>query len=333
MPKKITLISSSPDNEWDKLVETSPHSSIFFHSSFLKSLLYSKLRYYKIFNGRELRGLLLLCVSINNESCIQDDLLVYSGICFGPPTNNQSYAQQISEQYDITSYIANYLADDYQSVDIQLPPSVQDIRPFLWHNYNSDLPKYTVIPRFTSFLNISGLLESSNYENHPIFVNSSSSRRQQIRYSIRDRINVFESDDVLKFLDLYQLTFKRQSIDVSADKLNQIGNLVQGLLDQKMAKIFFSYLATGEPASVAVFGLNNKQACYLFGANDPDYRNTPSGTAILWESFRKLSEYGFTMIDLEGVNSPKRGWFKLSFGGKLITYYQLKFTNVSSNIV
>lgn len=331
MPKKLNLISTSPDNEWDKLVERSPYSSIFFHSSFLKNLLSCNLRHYKIFNGGELRGLLLLCTSIDSASCIQNDLLVYSGICFGPPTNNQSYAQQISEQFDISSYIANYLAQEYKSVDIQLPPSVHDIRPFLWYNYNSDLPKYTAIPRFTSLLNISGLSETTNYENHPIFMNSSSSRRQQIRYSIRDRIEVHESNDVQKFLDLYQLTFKRQSIDISADKLNQTGNLVQGLLDNKMAKVFFSYLPTGEPASVAVFGLNNKQSCYLFGANDPDHRHTSSGTAILWQSFRKLAEYGCTTIDLEGVNSPNRGWFKLSFGGKLLTYYQLKFENVLSN--
>ena len=50
MPKKLNLISSSPDNEWDKLVATSPYSSIFFHSSFLKNLLSCNLRHYKIFN-------------------------------------------------------------------------------------------------------------------------------------------------------------------------------------------------------------------------------------------------------------------------------------------
>ena len=30
-------------------------------------------------------------------------------------------------------------------------------------------------------------------------------------------------------------------------------------------------------------------------------------------------------VDLEGVNSPERGWFKLSFGGDLRCYHQVYF--------
>ena len=30
------------------------------------------------------------------------------------------------------------------------------------------------------------------------------------------------------------------------------------------------------------------------------------------------------IVDMEGVNSPQRGWFKLSFGGNLKKYFQVK---------
>ena len=41
------------------------------------------------------------------------------------------------------------------------------------------------------------------------------------------------------------------------------------------------------------------------------------------QSFYHLNEIGIKTVDLEGVNSPNRGWFKLSFGGNIIPYYEL----------
>ena len=35
-------------------------------------------------------------------------------------------------------------------------------------------------------------------------------------------------------------------------------------------------------------------------------------------------EESINSIDLEGVNSPNRGWFKLSLGGELNPYYKIK---------
>ncbi|NTW98733.1 MAG: GNAT family N-acetyltransferase, partial [Geobacteraceae bacterium] len=61
----------------------------------------------------------------------------------------------------------------------------------------------------------------------------------------------------------------------------------------------------------------------LFGASDPAQRDTPTGTAVLWDAFFHFAVMGLTEVDLEGVNSPKRGWFKLSFGGDLKPYFQV----------
>ena len=38
---------------------------------------------------------------------------------------------------------------------------------------------------------------------------------------------------------------------------------------------------------------------------------------------KKLSEEGVSQIDMEGVNSPERGKFKLGFGGILKPYYHI----------
>jgi lipid II:glycine glycyltransferase (peptidoglycan interpeptide bridge formation enzyme) len=75
--------------------------------------------------------------------------------------------------------------------------------------------------------------------------------------------------------------------------------------------------------SVAVYAFDDRRAYYLFGASDPELRDSPTGTAVLWDAFGALAAAGISQIDLEGVNSPRRGWFKMSFGGELRHYYQI----------
>ena len=70
---------------------------------------------------------------------------------------------------------------------------------------------------------------------------------------------------------------------------------------------------------------DNKRAYYIFGANDPAKRDGHSGTNVLWDAFYDLSKLGINEVDVEGVNSPHRGWFKLSFGGNIIPYYEMKW--------
>jgi hypothetical protein len=74
----------------------------------------------------------------------------------------------------------------------------------------------------------------------------------------------------------------------------------------------------GRASSAAVFGRDEKRAYYLFGANEGEEH---AGTLVLWDAFRALARDGCREVDLEGVNSPKRGHFKLSFGGSLTPYY------------
>ena len=61
--------------------------------------------------------------------------------------------------------------------------------------------------------------------------------------------------------------------------------------------------------------------------DEPKYRYSAAGTYGLFQSMNNLAEIGYSQIDLEGVNSPERGHFKLSFGGSLDQYYELHLSN------
>jgi lipid II:glycine glycyltransferase (peptidoglycan interpeptide bridge formation enzyme) len=72
-----------------------------------------------------------------------------------------------------------------------------------------------------------------------------------------------------------------------------------------------------------VFGWDSKRAYYVFGANAPDLRDDHTGTMVLWDALLDLRARGIVAVDLEGINSPLRGHFKLSFGGSVTPYYHL----------
>jgi lipid II:glycine glycyltransferase (peptidoglycan interpeptide bridge formation enzyme) len=64
----------------------------------------------------------------------------------------------------------------------------------------------------------------------------------------------------------------------------------------------------------------------LIGGNDPDARESGSGTMLLFECIRRGQHRGSEWIDLCGVNSPQRGDFKVSFNAEVQPYIEVHWT-------
>ena len=79
---------------------------------------------------------------------------------------------------------------------MQLSPKIRDIRPFLWVNYHSkDVnEKFKIEVRYTSLININGI-NNNNLNENIFFKNLGYSRRQDIRYGLKNNVNIFEDDD------------------------------------------------------------------------------------------------------------------------------------------
>ena len=322
MAKNYRIVKTALGEEWDAFLASSPDASVFVDSTYLANTSL-RLGLYDVFRANERRALVALVESPDGSSAVMDDLVVYSGVMIGAPALNQVHAQVMSERHEITAFIAEQLAEMYQSVDFELSPSIVDIRPFLWYNYGSDADRYRVDVRYTSFVPIADYRSARALEDISIYRSASVARRQQVRYALRDGIVTEESQDVPLFIDFYRKTMVRQNEAVDVEKVERMAQLVDALFGKEKAKMFLSSTADGHVGSVSVFAVDSQRAYYLFGANDPEYRNTPTGTAVLWDAFKVLSAGGIDEVDMEGVNSPRRGWFKLSFGGDLRPYYHV----------
>lgn len=318
-----SLRRTEPDAAWDAFVESSEQGTIFSSSAFLRAAPGRPSLWYCLKN-EEVKAAVALTETDDGRSCFHSGLLVYNGILFAPSDPNQGIAQIHSEQFRVTSCVIRDLAETYEALALAAHPSFGDLRAFLWHNFDKPGPKFEAAIRYTSLLALDPPGKADRLEDSVVYARCNKSRRQEIRNGIRQGVVTRLTNDHDLFTALYEKTFVAQGLTVPADELASIRAALANLDDAGALKMFVSSDAAGNPGSIAAFGVDSKRAYYLYGANDPEARSGPTGTSVLWEGFSALSESGVGEMDLEGVNSPRRGYFKLSFGGSITPYHILR---------
>ena len=77
------------------------------------------------------------------------------------------------------------------------------------------------------------------------------------------------------------------------------------------------------PIYSVLFLNDDESSCYLYGSGDVEIKNRYAGSFALWKSIERSIELELKYIDLEGINSPFRGEYKLNFGGNIEGYYNI----------
>ena len=312
------------DEKWDLFIKSSSTGTVFSYSEYL-NCINKKVAAYFLYKNKEVRAAVALVLDDNNpRSTVLHNFLIYNGIIFGTQQHMQNNAQVISDHFRIMEFIATELPHYYNVVTMRLHPTVKDIRPFLWYNFGTAKPKYTVDIRYTSHVNIEELAVVPRIEDTVLYFETLASRRQELRYAMKKGVITREDFQVDNFTEFYSKTMQRQNIKVGSEYLGEMRTILVNLYKAGLGRLYVAYTADGQAGSMAFFCVDNKRAYYIFGANDPNLRDSHTGTAVLWDSFRFLSKDGVKEVDMEGVNSPQRGWFKLSFGGAIDSYYVVR---------
>ena len=330
MSDKFHLEKTNPGPAWDALVGASPSGSLFARSAYLKALA-CPFSVYLCKRNEETRGGLLVTESPGRAHAVLHPLVVYAGVLFPKIAFKQNLSQITSERFAICESVAAALPGLYETVEVALSPQVEDIRAFLWHNYGKDdVPHYVPSVRYTAWADISDLGNAKSPDDTALFAQCSAARRQEVRYARKKGVATEEMALPEEFVRYYAMTMNRQNITVPKAELGAMRRLLEALLGAGLARMFVSRTAKGEIGSMAVMGLDDRRehngpftSCYLFGANDPALRDSHCGSAVLWDAFTALSRDGVQSVDMEGVNSPRRGWFKLSFGARMERYFEV----------
>jgi hypothetical protein len=319
------LQRTEPGPDWDQFVEASPQGTVFVQSEFLHASGLRPSLWYCLKN-KQIMGAAALVESADGTDCVHTGLLVYSGILFKPADPKQNAAQISSEQFRITSAVIRGLTEKYGQVEMAVHHSFTDLRPFLWHNYDTDGPHFDASIRYTSLIDLKGA-DGDTLQDNPVYLACNKSRRQDIRYALKAEIETTDGYQRELFETLYRQTFEAQGITVPEAELGAILSATDAMNASGRLRMYSAQTPGEDVGSIAVFGIDSKRAYYLYGANNPGLRSGYTGTAVLWSAFQSLAADGVNEIDLEGINSPKRGYFKLSFGGTITPYHILRLTN------
>ncbi len=313
MNNKYKVSKVSDYDLWNKFENNSPQSSIF--SSIESLLTFNKnLDLFSISKGDEVKCMVYLYTEGKKITRLP---LIYSGILF-QAQKNQKNSRYLAEKFKLTEIFIDSILNQYQSTDLNLHYNFEDIRPFLWFNYHEqNQPKFKTEVKYTSLIN----LKERSLED--LFKSLDDVKQRDIKKAIKDENYKINFDlDLKKLKELYLKTMKKNNSDfvdknleklmIFYEKIYQNGKAFQTNIIFKNKVIYCNF-----------FSYHNKTACYLSGAGDQDVKERLGGTYSLWKSIEKCYEKKLDYIDLEGVNSPQRGSFKINFGGDLVNYYRL----------
>jgi len=324
MPE-LSLDAVDDPAAWDALVARSPQGTLFSESRFLQAAGCAH-RLFWIRQGRAVKAGLALTVSPDGRQVVADDLVIHGGLLFDPAEVRHPVKCR-RDEFLVTEFVVTELLRRFDRIELPLAPQVDDLRPFLWHGYHGPkAEQFRLDLRYTSYLDISPLHQAgaADTDANLFFQNMETVRRHRVREAAKKGARVELGRCAEPLLAHYTALMSAQGDCPAPAKIDAMRRVIQRLMADDRGALFHVHDADGTLLYCVFYGWDDKRAYYLYGAGDPQ-RNTPwQGTLAHWFAFGHLArERGVVEVDLEGINSPQRGWFKLGFGGNLQPYHTL----------
>ena len=309
--------------EWDNYVDKSPNGNIFFKSFFLEPIGKNISKNF-ILKGDKVKAAFILILDKENN-IIDNEVMIHSGLIVNRYNEKDSSVYNL-EIYSITEFFVKHLIKNFKNIQFNTVPDFLDVRPFLWHNYNLNKNFFTCYPKYTSFIDIK---YCDNEINNPknIFHKMNTLRRRLIRKGLENDTKFNSSKDINFLVRSYENYMIKQKSPVSLKKLNEMKKLLKNLSLKDKLEVKIGLTKSNKEGYLCIFAHDLNFGYYLYGCPLLDNIENYLGSITFWETFKDLSKKGIVMIDMEGINSPARGWFKQSFGGLTKQYYEIKLNN------
>ncbi len=323
---KLSLVPVTEADDWDELINRSPQGNLFSERLYLKATGRNHHLYWvKQGTGTEIKAGLVLIVSDDGRCCELDDLVIYGGLLFNLDPKRQLVKRR-HDEFQVTEFVIEQITQIYASIDFQMSPEFSDMRPFLWYRYHdAGENRFSLNLRYTSYVDISSLQNFIDREEEsPCFNNMETVRRYSVREARKKGGSIARAGNGDALIEFYRVMMDRQGDSQSTVKLSGMKRVIDALLEAGRGVVYHVLNSTGAVIYSICYGWDAKRAYYLFGAGHPEINEPWQGTLAHWEAFKDLAQRrAINEVDLEGVNSPQRGWFKLGFGGDLRPYYQV----------
>jgi len=322
---KYNIFKNKNTKVWDELVNNSPQGCIFNQIEYL-DIIGEKYHLWLIEQGEEIKAGICLVVSEDEKKIIHSDFVIYSGIIFND-LKNTKISKKRHQEFQITEFVVKEISKKYETINFSLSPFIYDIRAFQWFNFGvKNKRKFSIGIKYTSILDISEFNDENFVEDKSkLFLNLDPVRRYSIREARKEGAEVLQTNSNKLLIDFYSKMMTKKNFKPNKKKMNSLAKISSLCIQKRKGAIFEILNKKKNILYTAFYVWDNNMAYYLFGAGG-NVTTSWQSSLIHWEVFKFLAyEKKITRVDLEGVNSPKRGWFKLTFGGSLKTYFNISY--------
>jgi hypothetical protein len=308
---KLSIDPLSDTRMWNKSLLDCLQKTFFLNSDLLTRLS-PNIKFFTILNGKEQIGIVPLI-----EGNIHLPHIYYYGLALNKNFYKAKTYNKTENLIKIFSYLSHELYTSKTSTVFTLHSDFTDIRGFSWANFDDPSINIHIVPRYTHIIDIEG----ASYDN--LFNSFRSVRKQEIRYAItRENLKVYRSNNISLLCELYSHVFIRQGVKPTKSDLTAIKIIYEEL---QKTQLNFDIIEVKNKlgkavASALVFEDYDKTMHVpIVGTGDTKY-----GGSLLYSSIIKWGiEHNVKAIDFNGSNSPKRAFFKQSFGGRSQLFFQI----------
>jgi hypothetical protein len=220
------------------------------------------------------------------------------------------HSSQLSLQKELMTELIQRLPS-HDSFYQRFHHSITNWLPFYWKGF-TQTTRYTYVIEDLSTLD-------------RVWDEMKSNIRNKIRKAEKSGVRVVDTDDIETFLDLNELTFKRQRLPLpfSRDFIRRINS---ACVKKNARKIYITYGPDGRPQT-GLFCVYDGHAMYnLLQGGDPELRNSGANALAMWESIKFASKVS-TVYDFEGsMIEPIEEFFR-SFGAIQKPYFEISKKN------
>ena len=311
MPLTLTLCADK--QEWDSFVGSSPQCNIFCYTVFLAALK----KDYDLLLIKKEDTIQAGALVLKHEGRPADQARTYHGVLFSDLACSMPYHRRLKWTLEILDFLLAEMERRYDSISFSLHYGVEDIRSFQWFHYHEPgLGQFKIDLRYTGLIDLKVCECFENY-----ISNIRKTRRYEYRKALNDGLTAELSENINELGRLHCLTFERQGIEQNSKEAQALRNIAASALSKGFGELLLCRDTHGNVASATLYLYDKKCGYYLFGANDPDFRNTGSGTFLMLENIKRCYEKGIYRVDVCGINSPNRGDFKTSFNAAPTPYF------------
>jgi GNAT superfamily N-acetyltransferase len=319
------LTQCEDKQQWDRFVDSSPQGNVFCSTPFLDALgeEYDLLLVEK--DGHSQLGAVVLKRD-GQPIPAPYSFAMYQGILFDGSIRTMPRHSRAKWSLEVTEFLLAEMEQRYNRISFCLHYALEDLRSFQWFHYHEpQRGQFKIELRYTGLVDLSGVPDFDTY-----LTAIRNLRRREYRRAQSKGLTVEESNDLDTLDRLHRLTFERQGIDRNPKEERLLRAISEAALSKSFGWLLLCKDKQGIAASATLFLYDSHCGYYLLGANDPDYRNSGSGTLLILENIRRCREKGLKMVDFVGINSPNRGDFKTSFNAVPVPYFVVTWERPSS---